>query len=117
MRPEGLGLVGCVAPQLSHGAAAETPQRPEALAGAVAGVVLLFALLVAAYTRLVRKYPEYAKTHVATFMILWGHLQTLTIIGSLQLGWPLIIQEILASINLPFMSYIPVPCILSVPVL
>ncbi|KOO52794.1 Leucine-rich repeat:Na-Ca exchanger/integrin-beta4, partial [Chrysochromulina tobinii] len=34
------------------------------LAGAVAGVVLLFALLVAAYTRLVRKYPEYAKTHV-----------------------------------------------------
>ena len=87
------------------------------LAGAVAGVVLLFALLVAAYTRLVRKYPEYAKTHVASIMILVGHLQTLTIIGRLQLGWPLVIQEILASINLPLISYIPLPCILTDPVL
>jgi hypothetical protein len=69
------------------------------------------------YTRFVRKYPEHAKTHFASIMILMGHLQTLTIIGSLQLGWPLIIQEILASINLPLMDYIPLPCILTDPVL
>ena len=87
------------------------------IASAFAGIALLFLLLVYAYTRFVRKYPEHAKTHVATIMILVGHLQTLTIIGSLQLGWPLIIQEILASINLPFMSYIPLPCILTDPVL
>ena len=87
------------------------------IASAFAGIALLFLLLVYAYTRFVRKYPEHAKTHVASIMILWGHLQTLTIIGSLQLGWPLIIQEILASINLPLISYIPLPCILTDPVL
>jgi len=94
-----------------------TPLEIAGIGGGIAGVVLLFALLVYAYTRLVRKYPEHAKTHVATIMIFVGHLQTLTIIGSLQLGWPLIIQEILASINLPLMGYIPLPCILTDPVL
>jgi len=94
-----------------------TPIEIVGIASAFAGIALLFLMLVYAYTRFVRKYPEHAKTHVATIMILVGHLQTLTIIGSLQLGWPLIIQEILASINLPFMSYIPLPCILTDPVL
>jgi hypothetical protein len=103
---DGLGCVRC-----------PTPLEIFGIAGAVAGGVLLLLLLVGIYTYLVLKYPEYAKTHVATFMILWGHLQTLTIIGSLQLGWPLIIQEILKKINLPFMSYIPLPCILTDPVL
>jgi hypothetical protein len=94
-----------------------TPLEIIGLAGAVAFFVLLFVLFVRYYTRFMRKYPEYAKTHIASFMILVGHLQTLTIIGSLQLGWPLIIQEILASINLPLISYIPLPCILTDPVL
>jgi hypothetical protein len=102
----GLGCVRC-----------PTPLEIFGIAGGIAGVVLLLVLLVAVYTRFVRKYPEYAKTHVATCIILVGHLQTLTIIGRLQLGWPLIIQEILASINLPLMSYIPLPCILTDPVL
>ena len=103
---DGLGCVRC-----------PTPLEIFGIAGGMAGIVLLLMLLVFVYTRFVRKYPEHAKTHVATIMILVGHLQTLTIIGSLQLGWPLIIQQILASINLPFMSYIPVPCILTDPVL
>jgi hypothetical protein len=94
-----------------------TPLEIFGIAGGMAGIVLLLVLLVGLYTRLVRKYPEHAKTHVATIMILVGHLQTLTIIGSLQLGWPLIIEQILASINLPLMGYIPVPCILTDPVL
>jgi hypothetical protein len=79
----------------------------------VAGIVLLFALLVRMYTRFVRRHPEYPKTHVASGMILMGHLQTLSIIGSLQLGWPLVIQEILASISLQLMDHIPLPCILT----
>jgi hypothetical protein len=103
---DGLGCVRC-----------PTPLEIFGIAGGIAGVVLLLVLLVGMYTRFVRKYPDHAKTHVATFMILVGHLQTLTIIGRLQLGWPLIIQEILASINLPLMSYIPLPCILTDPVL
>ncbi|KOO30598.1 hypothetical protein Ctob_007908, partial [Chrysochromulina tobinii] len=104
---DGLGCVRC-----------PTPLEIAVIAGAVVGGVLLLVRLVYyVYTRFVRKYPEHAKTHFASIMILVGHLQTLTIIGSLQLGWPLIIQEILASINLPFMSYIPVPCILTDPVL
>ena len=103
---DGLGCVRC-----------PTPLEIFGIAGGMAGIVLLLMLLVFVYTRFVRKYPEHAKTHVATIMILVGHLQTLTIIGSLQLGWPLIIQEILASINLPLMGYIPLPCILTDPVL
>ena len=50
-------------------------------------------------------------------MILFSHVQTLTIIGSMQLGWPLVIKEILAGINLPIMGYIPVACLLADPVL
>ena len=103
---DGLGCVRC-----------PTPLEIFGIAGGMAGIVLLLMLLVFVYTRFVRKYPEHAKTHVATIMILVGHLQTLTIIGSLQLGWPLIIQQILASINLPLMGYIPIPCILTDPVL
>ena len=87
------------------------------LAGIMAGIVLAFVLFVGAYTLFVRTFPEYAKTHIASFMILVSHLQTLGIIGSMQLGWPLVIQEILASINLPLMGYIPLPCILTDPVL
>jgi hypothetical protein len=103
---DGLGCVRC-----------PTPLEVIGLAGAGASFVLLFVLFVRYFTRYMRKYPEHAKTHVASFLILVGHLQTLTIIGRLQLGWPLIIQEILASINLPLISYIPVPCILTDPVL
>jgi hypothetical protein len=96
---DGLGCVRCPSPLEIAG-----------IAGAVAGGVLLLVLLVYyVYTRFVRKYPEHAKTYGATIMILVGHLQTLAIIGSLQLGWPLIIQEILASINLPLLGYIPLP--------
>jgi hypothetical protein len=103
---DGLGCVRC-----------PTSLEIAGLAGAVAGIVLLLVLLVGMYTRFMHKYPEHAKTHVASIMILVGHLQMLSIIGSLQLGWPLIIQKILASINLPLMSYIKVPCILTDPVL
>jgi hypothetical protein len=102
----GLGCVRC-----------PTPLEVFGIAGGVAGIVLLFALLVGMYTIFVRRHPEYAKTHVASGMILVGHLQTLSIIGSLQLGWPLVIQEILASISLQLMGYIPLPCILTDPVL
>ncbi|KOO53741.1 ctr1-like protein kinase, partial [Chrysochromulina tobinii] len=103
---DGLGCVRC-----------PTPLEMGLVGCGIAFIVLLLMRLLGLYTRFMRDYPEHAKTHFATFMILVGHLQTLTIIGSMQLGWPLIIQEILASINLPFMSYIPVPCILTDPVL
>ena len=103
---DGLGCVRC-----------PTPLEILGVVSGIAGVVLLFALLVGVYTRFVRRYPEHAKTHVASFMILISHLQTLTIIGCMQLSWPLVIQRILASINLPLMGYIPLPCILADPVL
>ncbi|KOO24704.1 leucine-rich repeat:na-ca exchanger integrin-beta4: ig [Chrysochromulina tobinii] len=93
---DGLGCVRC-----------PTPLEMGLVGCGIAFIVLLLMRLLGLYTRFMRDYPEHAKTHFATFMILVGHLQTLTIIGSMQLGWPLIIQEILASINLPFMSYIP----------
>jgi serine/threonine protein kinase len=102
---DGLGCVRC-----------PTPLEMGLVGGGIAFIVLLLAWLLGLYTRFMRKYPEHAKIRFATFMILVGHLQTLTIIGSMQLGWPLIIQEILASINLPFLSYIPLPCILTDPV-
>ena len=103
---DGLGCVRC-----------PTPLEIFGIAGGMGGIGLLLMMLVVVFRYFVRKYPEHAKTHVATIMILWGHLQTLAIIGSMQLGWPLVIQKILASINLPLMGYIPLPCILTDPVL
>ena len=67
-------------------------------------IILIFLLAIRVYTSFMRKYPEYAKSHVASFMILLSHFQTLTIIGSMQLGWPLVIKQILATINLPIMG-------------
>jgi hypothetical protein len=103
---DGLGCVRC-----------PTPLEIIGIAVVIAVVVLFLVLGVGGFTRFMRKYPEYAKTHVASFMIIVGHLQMLTIIGSMQLGWPLVIQQILASINLPLMGYIPLPCILTDPLL
>ena len=74
------------------------------LVGIVTGIILTFLLAIRIYTGFMRKYPEYAKSHVASFMILLSHFQTLTIIGSMQLGWPLVIKQILATINLPIMG-------------
>ena len=54
---------------------------------------------------------------MATALILISHVQTLTIIGSMQIGWPLVIKEILAGINLPIMGYLPVACVMADPVL
>ena len=86
-----------------------TPLEVLGLGCIVAGVVIFFAILVGVYTRFMRKYPEYAKTHVATIVILFSHFQTLTIIGSMQLGWPLFIKKILSNINLPLMGSARVP--------
>ena len=93
-----------------------TPLEIIGIAGIMMGVVLFLLLCVSGYTYFVRKYPEYGKTHVASVMILISHFQTLTIIGSMELGWPMIIKKILANINLPI-AQIPLPCILNDPVL
>ena len=76
-------------------------------------IILAFIGIVVIYTRFAHKYPEYAKTHVASIIVLMSHVQTITIIGSMQLGWPLVIEKLLSNINLPLMGYIPLPCILS----
>lgn len=82
------------------------------LAAIVITILVGLALIVGVYTYVVQRYPEYAKSHVASCLILISHLQTLTIIGSMHLGWPQVIKELLANINLPIMGYIPLPCIL-----
>lgn len=66
---------------------------------------------------MLRLSPCLVATAVATAMILVSHIQTLTIIGSMQLGWPLVIKQILASINMPIMGYLPLACLLNDPVL
>ena len=42
---------------------------------------------------------------VATLVTVWGHVQTLMIIGSMKLGWPLIIEQFIKNINMPIMGY------------
>ena len=58
----------------------------------VSGVLLLVVLT--SITLYIIRHHEYKKRYVASFLIVASHVQTLSIIGSMRLKWPLLVVKV-----------------------
>ena len=66
------------------------------------GVFLLMFLILCAYAWLVLKKASGMQMWVASFSIVWYHMATLSIVGSLRLDWPPSVKMFTSSVGLTF---------------
>lgn len=110
---EGLPPVSCDAFGPAFRLSASDPSQciecdPGSFLKAILGVSLISALLlslIATYIYLVRKYKSSIKAGVATVAILLAHLQTVSIVGYLQLAWPPSVTVITSTMSLSFIDF------------